>query len=302
MSRAPASTDCGRQRILANAIASLSQRANRSTPPPMRLLTLLLATHAYSCSAYSLLDARCAARRLQATAATRGRAAVPVADARFDGEEMDAMDTSDSWDDQLAMQQAWLAAQKKTQGEAPDPEPEADGLSVDEEAHYDFDEPGDNVGYDWRAVRAGVTGKRASELSILSGMIGRPPSSPPPAPAAADAGTLEAVVRTLARLEEKIDRIEKAMGIETPSPPPAAAAPPSPPPAGAEPTAKAAPKPPAKAPKKPSAPLAPRTMAEDEPHVDESAYMDDDPDDQDLGDWRVVRRLNNLFSDEKEEK
>ena len=61
---------------------------------------------------------------------------MPVADARFDGfgDELDAMDTSDSWDEQLAMQEAWLAAQKKKQGEAADPEPEPDGLSVDEEA------------------------------------------------------------------------------------------------------------------------------------------------------------------------
>ena len=277
----------------------------------MRLLALTLATHACSCSAYSLLPARCVARRLQVTAGT-SRAVVPVADMRFDGsfDELDAMDTSDSWDDQLAMQEAWLAAQKKKQGQAAAPEPEADGLDVDEEAHYDFTDPDDDDRPDWRDVRAGVVGKRASELSILSGVIGQRPSSPPPAPAAAPADTaaLEAVVRTLARLEEKIDRIEKAMrleekidrigeamGIEPPSPPPADAAPSSPPPAAAEPAAAAAPKPPAEAPKKPSAPLAPRTMAEDEPHVDEDAYFDDDPDDQDLGDWRDVRRLKKLL-------
>lgn len=268
----------------------------------MRLLGLLLATHACSCSAYSLLPARCAARRLQTTAAAARRAAVPVADERFDGfdDELDAMDTSDSWDEQLAMQEAWLAAQKKKQGKAADPEPEPDGLTVDEEAHYDFDDPDDDDRPDWREVRGGVAGQRASELSILSGIVGQRQPSPPPAaaPAAGPAADdirvmLDAVVRTLARLEEKIDRIEEAMDIQPPSQPPDA--PPSPPPA-AEPTDKESPvaKPAAEAPK-PSAPLAPRTMAEDEPHVDETAYMDDDPDDQDLGDWRVVRRLNNLL-------
>merc|ERR1719197_1286318 len=108
------------------------------------------------------------------------------------------MDTSDGWDEQLAEQAAWLAQQQRAKAEEV-----PDGLKVDEEAHFDF---GDDEDPEERQQRQ-LAEKRKAELLLLMG------GAPPAEAQDTELNTkrvltaLDSVLRTLARLEEKIDRI-----------------------------------------------------------------------------------------------
>jgi hypothetical protein len=194
-----------------------------------------------------------------------------MCDSNDDG-ELDADDTVSSWDEQLAEMRAWEEANmKQTSVDA--------GLSeeahVDEEAHFGFGD--DDETSEERAMRQ-LAEKQASL------MLGRMEGNSP-----ADSGgtamemkrmltSIEAVLNAVERLSErldvvsaKVDKVHASLAGEA---------------AGG-------------APASDGTPAAPEGDSWDG-NVDEEAWFDDDPD-EDLPDWRDVRRLKRLLEEDGED-
>ena len=195
-----------------------------------------------------------------------GSAAAAAGEEEVNGDELDYLDTSDSWDQQLAEMEAWQAAQKS---EAAPPELESaetwDG-TIDEEAHFGFG--GDDEGGSEAAVPLPAT--PVSDKAVLN--------------------SLEAVLNALARLDEKMTTLEAKVDAVQAELRSGAVSAPSP--GSDSPTI----------PSSSSPAQSTATPAKDEAsggwdgEVDESAWFDeDDDDDDDMPDWRDVRRLNKLL-------
>jgi hypothetical protein len=207
-----------------------------------------------------------------------------------DDDELDAEDTVDSWDAQMAEMEAWTKSQRK-----------ADAASildsdtgVDEEAHYDLGgDPDDDDLPDWRDVMA-----EKQAMSLLGRYSAPTQAAESAAPARDDKKlltSLEAVLNAMNRLSDKVDALSAkvdALTTERGTPPSVDAAKGSAdeqPQQSADAGAGAAPAPPAaRAASEPSADAW-------DGEVDETAWFDEDDDDDDKPDWRDVRRLNKLL-------
>ena len=251
-----------------------------------------------------------------ASAALRLRQDLLRAQSNDDDDALDAMDTSDAWDDQLAEQRAWEAAMaaKNKPKETPAPAPPAADSSrwdgeIDESAW--FDEADDESDKD-RVARQLAEKQASLLLSRIEGSGG-----------AATAGaviadgpstkrvmtSLESVLNAISRLSDKVDalsdKVDRALlsqqggggGESTAAPSGTSSSPPPPPPA---PAAEAAPP-------SPPAPAPGRGDAKWDGEVDEGAWFDEEDDGVEFADWRDVRRLKAMLErteavkEEKEE-
>lgn len=183
-------------------------------------------------------------------------------------DELDAADTTSSWEEELAESKAWQAKQA----------PADEAWAVDEEAHLglddDDDEPRDDM------LRRQLAEKQAAlMLDALEGEKG----------AAEEPRVLEslkAVLSSLSRLEQKLDRLEKKVdGLSTEGSAAAPAGPSAGPDGGGA------------APARFEERATPGTDAPTwDGEVDEAAYFDDDGDALfDMPDWRDVRRLKRMM-------
>jgi len=202
---------------------------------------------------------------------------------REDDNELDAEDTVDSWDAQMAEQAAWEAAMEKSRGGSSagsDVNPET---GVDEEAHFGLGDDDDETPAE-RTMRQ-LAEKQASVMLSQFEASRAPPEN------TRVMTSLSAVLTVLARLEDKVDRlsarVEALAAEDSPSAPPPP--PPGPPVVPSESSPAAAP---------PASPPAPDYSWE----VDETAWFDDDGDAADLADWRDVRRLKRLLEKEAPER
>jgi hypothetical protein len=226
------------------------------------------------------------------------------AEGRADDEELDAADTVDSWDAQLAEQAAWLAAQKAAKApSAPPPPAEWDG-AVDEDAHFGLDADDDE---EPSAAAARQLLEKQAAL-MLRGIEAQASASAPPSKAVLN--SLEAVLNALTRLDERMRRLEAkvdgmradlatgasaAMTMDTGTPddsdqPDDLDAADAPDTSGAGPSSPAA---------GGAGAGAGAASSSWDGTVDEMAYFDDDMDD-DMPDWRDVRRLNSLLKKDAE--
>jgi len=214
-----------------------------------------------------------------------------------DDDELDALDTVESWDDELAAQRAWEASQAQQGGTLDS------ATGVDEEAHLGLDDDDDETEAE-RILRQ-VTEKQAAFLQ------GQAASSEPDKRVLT---SLEAVLSTMMRLNDQIQQLSKEVaelkavvsGSPAPSPPPSPPRP-SPLPTESSPSPSlpaapsAVPAAPSSAPAAPSSPPSPPASDGWDGVVDEGAWFDDDADEVDLPDWRDVRRLKKLLEQEVEE-
>lgn len=197
-------------------------------------------------------------------------------------EELDGGDTVSDWDDEIAQMKAWQAAQAaKESGSAKvDATGAAWGGEVDESAY--FDDPDDDAA---NSLLEEIAQRRAAAAAAKGG------ASPE---ASGDAASevqykrvltaIEGVLNTMSRIEERMGRLEAKL--DSMSSAKAEQLTESP---AAEPPAEAA---------APSA-AAPAVEKKSDVggwdgEVDEDAWFDDDPD-EDLGDWRDVKRLEKLL-------
>ena len=213
----------------------------------------------------------------------RLRAASAVCSADDDpwDEELDAMDTTSSWDEEIAAMEAWKAGKSAS----PDWSGEQAG-HVDEDAHYGFEDPEDPD-----AMRQRQLSEKNAALELLARAAGggAPPEAEPGNARVLTA--LDSVLRSMMRLEERLGAIEKKMDGML------AAGGAAPTAADTAPTAADAASPSAPAPPPSAAPAdddAPKAE-EWNGEVDEAAWFDVDADEEELGDWRDVRKLKKLF-------
>jgi hypothetical protein len=181
-------------------------------------------------------------------------------------EELDAADTTSSWDEEVAAMRAWEAAQA---AKRPAPAPAASESGVDEEAHFGFAEDAED---DTDRILRQVAEKQAA-LALLEGSLLQRVAGAEVGAESGDAkvilGSLTAVLNSLTRLTEAVAKLNAkvdalAAGLRAAAPSAAESAPPA-----------------------------------EDGEVREDAWFDDDPDDQDGPDWRDVRRLNSLLNDEE---
>lgn len=211
----------------------------------------------------------------------------PPGDNDEDMDESDdpAFDGCDDWDAQLAEQKAWEESMASKMGGKNTATPAAKGdgdfVPVNEEAHFGLDDD-DNETDVQRSIR-----EQAEKEARL--IIERATAASSPTEDSRIMTSLEAVLNTMMRLEGKVDKLTAqvqqlkgqqaaAAAAPTPSPPPPPASTGSSPPGPA--TA-------------PAAPAAPEFSGWDGVE-DESAWFDDDPD-EDFADWRDVRRLKKMM-------
>ena len=222
---------------------------------------------------------------------TRSLSSPRLATAGEDGEEvwsevdeLDASQTSDAWDDQVADFQRWKAQQAAEAAASIESNlPLALRFpDVDEEAHLDLgrdDEEDPNA----RMLRQ-LSEKQAQVM--LDAMEGKAGSS-------ADKRvltSLEAIISTLSKLSDKVDKLSSKLDkLQLAGAAPA----PSPSNPAAVPQAASADVPPSDLAAAPPAGTKPAASWDGE--VDETAWFDEDADEDDLPDWRDVRRLNNLL-------
>eukprot|EP00746_Dinoflagellata_sp_MGD_P011985 gnl/MRDRNA2_/MRDRNA2_125363_c0_seq1.p1 gnl/MRDRNA2_/MRDRNA2_125363_c0~~gnl/MRDRNA2_/MRDRNA2_125363_c0_seq1.p1 ORF type:complete len:346 (+),score=93.58 gnl/MRDRNA2_/MRDRNA2_125363_c0_seq1:63-1100(+) len=210
---------------------------------------------------------------------------------REDDDELDAMDTSDAWEDQIAEMRAWEASQKQQasagqqQEVVPMPKSSADDQwdgEVDEGAWFD-DEAEDEDPKE-RAARQ-LAEKQAAELlarieSTRGGSV-----SPSEAAQAVSPDrvmtSLESILNAIASLNQKVDAMDAKINAKLDR------------------LSKAAPATSdgASAPSPPSAPSsdAKESGEEWDGQVDESAWFDEDADAAPLADWRDVRRAKKML-------
>ena len=221
--------------------------------------------------------------------AHRVRAPLPIAamsDEEHDHDELDAEDTVSSWDEEVAQMRAWEAEQRGGAAAAPSPprSVDKDAPAVDEEAHFGlFDDEAESD--DARILRQ-FAEKEAALLLEREMASGKRPAS-----AASDGSSkyvlssLEAVLNALNRLTEKVDALGEKVDRMSASLAKAPAAPSSP----AEGAA------PAGASQTDGSDAKPEKAGGWDGEVDETAWFDDDDIDEDMPDWRDVRRLNKLL-------
>ena len=206
-----------------------------------------------------------------------------------DWEELDGGDTVSDWDDEIAQMKAWQAAQAADSMNGSGSDGESDG-HVDESAHFDDD---DSDAAD--ALLEEIAQRRAAALSASGGS--KDGGSKDDSRSAVSEVELkrvltaiEGVLNTMGRMETRMGNIETAiqkMATQSKDGTKAEAE-------TSESTT---------FPKEETLPTASSGEAEggvkDEAGrwdgtVDEDAYFDDDPD-EDLGDWRDVKRLEKLL-------
>lgn len=169
-------------------------------------------------------------------------------------DELDALDTVSSWDEELAQMKAWEAQQK---GFAAETAGGAEGPHVDEEAHLGLDDdddesPAEEQQRQLEEMKAAMLLMDAAKSGAASDAAGSSDSRV--------LTSLDSVLRTMMRLEQKVDALSAAVD---------------------------------KLSQRAAGPgAAPGTDAWDG-EVDENAWFDQD--DDDLPDWRDVRRLNKLL-------
>tara|TARA_B100000524_G_scaffold328119_1_gene212591 strand:- start:1196 stop:1930 length:735 start_codon:yes stop_codon:yes gene_type:complete len=202
-----------------------------------------------------------------------------------DWEELDGGDTVSDWDDEIAQMKAWQAAQAADSMNGSGSDGESDG-HVDESAHLDDD---DSDAAD--ALLEEIAQRRAAALSASGGG-----SKDDSRSAVSEVElkrvltAIEGVLNTMGRMETRMGNIETAIQkMATQSKDGTKA--------GAETSESTT------FPKEETLPTASSGEAKggvkDEAGrwdgtVDEDAYFDDDPD-EDLGDWRDVKRLEKLL-------
>lgn len=203
--------------------------------------------------------------------ATSLRVTVPRLSDDEDYDELDALDTTESWDEELAQMEAWKASQeKKSAAELPLDD-------VDEEAWFDEKDDEDPAA---RTLRQLSEKQAAMMLNAIEA------KSPPSGSNKPVLTSLEAVITMLTRIEGKVDALSAkvaklegsttATGSSSVSPPnPASTA--------------------ASSDENKSAKGEEKAETQWDGEVDESAWFDVEDDDDDMPDWRDVRRLNNLL-------
>ena len=211
------------------------------------------------------------------------RAASAVCQADDDpwDEELDAADTTSSWDEEIAAMEAWKAGKSAS----PDWSGEQAG-HVDEDAHYGFEDPEDPD-----AMRQRQLSEKNAALELLARAAGggAPPEAEPGNARVLTA--LDSVLRSMMRLEERLGAIEKKMDGMLAAGGAAPTAADTAPTAADAASPSAPPPPPSAAPADAAAPKAEEWNGE----VDEEAWFDNDADEEELGDWRDVRKLKKLF-------
>ena len=243
----------------------------------MLLMVLLLAS---SCAGMRMTQTA-RIRSLRAPLACRTSTLAALSD---DDEELDAEDTVDSWDAQLAEMEAW-AAQQKAQETSSDASSILDSdTGVDEDAHFGLGDDDDDEDAAGRALRQ-LTEKQAS--LVLRRIEEQQAAQSPPSDKAV-LTSLSAVLTSLNALTAKVDALTLKVDKLQQKMDSASTAPASTEVASAEPETA-----PAATDATPPAPPAPPAAPEWDGNVDESAWFDDDGDD--MPDWRDVRRLNNLL-------
>ena len=210
-----------------------------------------------------------------------------------DDGELDAEDTTDSWESQLAEQAAWMAAQNKQQGKADVAAAEVWDGEVDETAWFDEEDDEDDQ---TRIERQ----EAEKQLALLLGRIEKaggksPVASTAPPDNAKVMLSLKSVLSGMMRLEEKIDdlneKVDKllkakgsesenkmapgAFGSSSSSSSSPSAASPSPPPAASA--------------KKDYLP------SDWDGNTIEDAYFDEEDTDEELADWRDVRKAKAML-------
>lgn len=178
-----------------------------------------------------------------------------------DYDELDAMDTSTSWDEQLDEFEAWQAMQKavekaKEPAQAAQKTPVEAPLTVDEEAHLDLEAFGEDEDAAARTLRQ-ISEKQAQLTLQAIELKNGPPTDK------AVLTSLEAIINALGRLTDKVDKLSAKVDTLQSE----AAAVPAATPAGPE---------------------------EWDGKVDEEAWRLDDDGGDDLPDWRDVRRPKKL--------
>lgn len=226
--------------------------------------------------------------------------------------ELDASDTTDSWESQMAEQEAWLAAQKKKS--APPASPVVGGAAstpmwdgeVDEDAYFDEEDDEDDATRVQRQAAEKQASIMLARIEAAGGgnvLVGAKRGGPDNAKVMT---SLSSILTAMMRLEEKVDALngkvdqlleERKKG-SGPTMAPGAFAPASSPsspssPAASEPKSS----PPSSSASSAAAAASGTSQAEEEEwdgNVDESAYFDDDGDD-DLADWRDVRKAKAML-------
>lgn len=132
-------------------------------------------------------------------------------------DELDAFDTSDSWDEQAAAQAAWEKSESVAKGGDVPPPPVDYGWAVDEEAHYDLgdDDEDEPLPKDPLSVLRQVTqAKSSAPASAPASVAGSPNTvtltvSVDPDTVMVNKVSLASVLTTLMRIEEKVDKLIK---------------------------------------------------------------------------------------------
>lgn len=201
-------------------------------------------------------------------------------------DELDASQTSDAWDDQVADYQRWKAQQAAEAAASMESNlPLALRFpDVDEEAHLDLGPAGGDDEEDPNARMLRQLSEKQAQV-MLDAIEGKAGSS-------ADKRvltSLEAIISTLSKLSDKVDKLSSKLDkLQVAGA--AVAHPPSNP--AAVPQAASADVPPSDL---AAAPPGTKPAASWDGEVDETAWFDEDEDEDDLPDWRDVRRLNNLL-------
>ena len=268
------------------------QKKNKSCNGATIIMRVLLAACYCCASASALAPSLLAFRRAMGSsprAACAPRLQLPFIPPDFDqnddGDELDALEGGDSWEQQLAEQKAWeeRMALEKAGNTAPPPEEDApvapapvapasddSMVFVDESAWFD-----DEADVEAEADRVARQKMEKAAAETLS----RAQTAAPLPNEKRLMTSLEAVLNTMVRLETKLDKLTKKVdalsGKMAPSPP-AADVPPA----------------------DPDAPPAPPTLGAWavegwDGEVDEDAWFDEDAD-EDLPDWRDVRKAKGL--------
>ena len=263
------------------------RKAQAAARPKMRMSAALLLMLAASGEGLLMLPGCVIGRGLcgmQRPSANRAAPCLAAADGdNAEFEEVDAMDTSDSWSAQEAEFAAWQAAQKK---ESSAESVLGSGTGVDEDAHYD-------LGGEDEEDPAARTLRQLSEKQAAL-MLSTIEAKTTPTADKAILTSLEAVISTLNRLTDQVDRLsakvdalQAATASAPPQTAPTTAADAS---EGAKPTVSST----DAATSVPKLADAAPTKDEWDGEVDETAWFDED-DDDDMPDWRDVRRLNKLL-------
>ena len=267
-------TRCGMLRFCRRGVCGneCALRFGRCVPSIMvgyasRILVVALSAAAHA----ALIPAPLGAR--PATVQRRRSLPAPVLalDELDDDDELDALDTVSLWDEELAEMKAWEAAQAAKKQSQPDVGAFFDsGTGVDEDAHLglgDDDDDDDDAGTALWMLRQleSQQGKAApkDETRIMT--------------------SLESVLNAISRLSDKIDRVESKVDKLLSAPPRTDGG----------------------APPQPSAEVKPQDGASPaeggwDGVVDEEAWFDD-VDEDDLPDWRDVRKLKRMFEQSGDE-